>query len=210
MQHLLNPTTICSVCLQVPSHWMEYFARCPSTVAKWARHYITGEVVPHQLLLQALEGSAVLPAVDLQVQILYSAVDQVQRVFFTSGLCWEILSLIVFIFCSFQYVFGTGIGDVSSLSHKDIFERANLGIRDVQEKYTALPPGQLSSMNLLNHGHLVNYGGTHHNITCMFYCRILVFIALLREPGAYYAYLFAHLYSAQIWHKHFATDPLNR
>lgn len=60
---------------------MEYFARCPTTLSKWARHYVTGEKVPPQLLQTALEGTALLPAVDLQMQILYSAVDQVKCLF---------------------------------------------------------------------------------------------------------------------------------
>jgi len=54
---------------------MEYFARCPTTLSKWARHYLTGQKIPPQLLETALEGTALLPAVDLQMQILYSAVD---------------------------------------------------------------------------------------------------------------------------------------
>ncbi|KAJ1441071.1 hypothetical protein B484DRAFT_443013 [Ochromonadaceae sp. CCMP2298] len=41
-------------------------------------------------------------------------------------------------------------------------------------------------MNLLQHGHLLNYG------------------------GGYYSYLFAKMHAAQIWHTHFAQDPLNR
>ncbi len=41
------------------------------------------------------------------------------------------------------------------------------------------------SMNVLNHGHFVNYG------------------------GSYYSYLYAKMYAAQIWHQNFASDPLN-
>jgi len=153
---------------------MEYFARCPATLSKWARHYITGEEVPTQLLLQALEGSAVLPAVDLQMQVLYSAVDQVNRgcpcIF---ALCFFVTYRPppTFVLSTFhrmhphiilQHVFGTGIGDVSSLSHKEVFERANSDIVAVQERYTALPVGAFASMNMLDHGHLVNYGGKHN------------------------------------------------
>lgn len=63
--------------LQVPSHWFEYFARSPQVVSQWARHHITGERVPTELLAQALQSSKPFPAIDLQTQILYSAVDQV-------------------------------------------------------------------------------------------------------------------------------------
>jgi len=57
-------------------------------------------------------------------------------------------------------VFGTGLGDVSSLSPQEVFVRANRDLRAVQQQYTALPVGEFSSMNMLDHGHLVNYGGT--------------------------------------------------
>jgi Zn-dependent oligopeptidase len=56
---------------------MEYFAREPSVIQRWARHYITGEVVPKQLLLDALEKKEDFAAIDLQTQILLAAADQV-------------------------------------------------------------------------------------------------------------------------------------
>jgi hypothetical protein len=92
-----------------------------------------------------------------------------------------------------QYLFGTGIGDVSQLTQSQVYERAVCGIATVQERYTALPlaPAESSrtgagasnsadassgtsagglvmpsgrdyarsSMGILDHGHLVNYGG---------------------------------------------------
>jgi hypothetical protein len=97
------------------------------------------------------------------------------------------------LFMCAQYLFGTGIGDVSQLSPAQVYERAVRGIAAVQERYTALPlapaepsrtgagasssvnassgtsAGALviasgsdyarSSMGILDHGHLVNYGG---------------------------------------------------
>jgi hypothetical protein len=101
-----------------------------------------------------------------------------------------------------QYLFGTGIGDVSQLSPAQVYERAVRGIGAVQERYTALPlaPAELSrtgarasnsagassgttasgldtrsgrgyarsSMGILDHGHLVNYGGTsQHTAACV-------------------------------------------
>jgi hypothetical protein len=97
------------------------------------------------------------------------------------------------LFVCAQYLFGTGIGDVSQLSPAQVYERAVRGIGTVQERYTALPlapaePGYTgagasnsadassgtrasalathsgrdyagSSMGILDHGHLVNYGG---------------------------------------------------
>jgi intermediate peptidase len=62
----------------VPSHWCEYYARAPAVISQWARHHLTGETVPAQLLEQALEGARPFPAIDIQNQILYSAVDQVR------------------------------------------------------------------------------------------------------------------------------------
>ena len=161
---------------------MEYFARCPTTLSKWARHYLTGQKMPPQLLETALEGTALLPAVDLQMQILYSAVDQVKIFSCYSGshlLCSYITPVlyvrgatfprVVFHFaCAciihfslfVQHVFGTGLGDVSSLSSQEVFARANRDLLAVQQQYTVLPMGEFASMNMLDHGHLVNYGGT--------------------------------------------------
>lgn len=63
--------------LQIPSHWFEFYARSPAVISKWARHHVTGEPVPPQLLEAALQGARPFPAIDMQTQILYSAVDQV-------------------------------------------------------------------------------------------------------------------------------------
>jgi hypothetical protein len=97
------------------------------------------------------------------------------------------------LFVCAQYLFGTGIGDVSQLSPAQVYDRAVRGIGAVQERYTALSlapaePSSMgggasnsadassgtsasalithsgrdyarSSMGILDHGHLVNYGG---------------------------------------------------
>lgn len=58
-------------------------------------------------------------------------------------------------------MFGTGLGDVSCLSPHAVFARANRDLVAVQQQYTVLPAGEeFASMNMLDHGHLVNYGGT--------------------------------------------------
>eukprot|EP01034_Spumella_vulgaris_P025754 gene25754-32243_t len=156
--------------IEVPSHLMEYFARSPEVVSLWARHHLTGERVPQQLVRDALSRKGDFAAIELQQQVLFSAAD--------------------------QYLFGTGIGDLSSLTGEEVFARAVSGLADLQREYTVLPlltkkgpDGQLSevpSMNLLNHSHFVSYG------------------------GGYYSYLFAKMYAAQIWRKRFAADPLSR
>ena len=49
---------------------------------------------------------------------------------------------------------------MSSLSSQEVFVRANSDLLTVQQQYTVLPVGEFASMNMLDHGHLVNYGGT--------------------------------------------------
>lgn len=49
---------------------------------------------------------------------------------------------------------------MSSLSSQEVFARANRDLLAVQQQYTVLPVGEFASMNMLDHGHLVNYGGT--------------------------------------------------
>ena len=87
------------------------------------------------------------------------------------------------------------------LTNAAVYRKALQDVVKVQQQFTELPIApsvtndhsvetaaavDLPVMNLLNHGHFINYG------------------------GGYYSYLFARMYAAQIWHKHFAQDPLNR
>ncbi len=65
------------LCIQIPSHFMEFFAREPSVISKWARHNVTGDRIPHELLKDALAKKQGFAGVDLQQQILLSAADQV-------------------------------------------------------------------------------------------------------------------------------------
>lgn len=65
------------LCVQIPSHFMEFFAREPSVISKWARHNVTGDRIPHELLKDALAKKQGFAGVDLQQQILLSAADQV-------------------------------------------------------------------------------------------------------------------------------------
>lgn len=152
--------------VEVPSHLFEYFARESSVVATWARHYNSGVSIPSGLLEEALEMKSSFQAIDLQTQLLYSAAD--------------------------QFVFGPQIGDISNLSPEDIYQKAMIGVRDVQKKFTNLPLANNTdiihpaAMSALTHSHFINYG------------------------GGYYSYLFAKMYAAQIWDKQFAFEPLSR
>jgi hypothetical protein len=104
----------------------------------------------------------------------------------------------------------------NTLKDDDLFVHVLNGVSRVQSDLTSLPLGStqdlipatddfremtetaslknkicrnvsvLPYMNILNHGHFVNYG------------------------GSYYSYLFAKMYAAQIWHQNLAEDPLNR
>ena len=122
---------------------MEYFARCPEVISMWARHHVTQEKVPMQLLRDALSHKGEFAAIELQQQVLFSAAD--------------------------QYLFGTAIGDLSSLSGEEVYQRVLSGLADLQRELTVLPlltrtgpDGQereVPSMNLLNHSHFVSYGG---------------------------------------------------
>jgi Zn-dependent oligopeptidase len=56
---------------------MEYFARTPSVIMKWAKHYKTNEPLPHSLISNALRKRKTFAGIELQMQILYSAADQV-------------------------------------------------------------------------------------------------------------------------------------
>lgn len=90
--------------------------------------------------------------------------------------------------CTSQYMFGTRIGDVSAMSHSQVYQRAVRGAAEMQQQFTVLPLAPcdadadvhseaetgaamwdgaaaggslllLPSMRLLDHGHFVNYGG---------------------------------------------------
>lgn len=71
----------------------------------------------------------------------------------------------------------------------EIFARLEAAVGEDQQRLTCLPmgpgPTPVPIMQLTSHGHLTNYG------------------------GAYYSYLFARMYAAQIYDRHFATDPSN-
>jgi intermediate peptidase len=57
---------------------MEYFARDPNVISKWATHYRTGERIPMELLLKGLHNKRSFIGVEYQNQILFSAADQVR------------------------------------------------------------------------------------------------------------------------------------
>lgn len=58
---------------------MEYFARSPEVIAKFAKHYITGESIPKDLLHHALNKKDFFSGMELQHQLLLSAADQVSE-----------------------------------------------------------------------------------------------------------------------------------
>jgi hypothetical protein len=144
----------------------------------------------------------------LPLRISCSALSQgVATIAFSHCLVDPFDDLSVFLFhARAQYLFGTAIGDVSSLSPAQVFERAVRGIADVQAQYTVLPLAHalssdsagsgrggaeagrrggivgaaavaaaegegfqtLSAMNMLDHGHLVNYGGNGARLLLVF------------------------------------------
>lgn len=75
-QHITG--TRCSTDLaEVPSILMEYFASDPRILKKFARHHISGETIPSDLLASWIESKRVFNAADTQLQIFYSMLDQV-------------------------------------------------------------------------------------------------------------------------------------
>lgn len=75
-QHITG--TRCSTDLaEVPSILMEYFASDPRIIKQFARHHITGESIPSDLLASWIESKRVFNAADTQLQIFYSLLDQV-------------------------------------------------------------------------------------------------------------------------------------
>lgn len=74
-QHVTG--TRCSTDLaEVPSILMEYFASDPRVVAKFARHYKTGEVIPQHLVSKLQSCKKMFSASDTQLQVFYAAFDQ--------------------------------------------------------------------------------------------------------------------------------------
>ncbi|ESO02219.1 hypothetical protein HELRODRAFT_161462 [Helobdella robusta] len=62
---------------EVPSVLMEYFALDSRVLCSFAKHWVTGEPIPHELALKCQNMKKLLFASDNQLQILYSIVDQV-------------------------------------------------------------------------------------------------------------------------------------
>jgi mitochondrial intermediate peptidase len=64
--------------VEVPSHLFEHFSRTPSVICQWARHYMTGQQLPRELVEEALRAKGAFEGIDTQTQIIYSAADQVR------------------------------------------------------------------------------------------------------------------------------------
>lgn len=75
-QHITG--TRCSTDLaEVPSILMENFASDVRIVRRFARHYESGKVIDEKLLRSWIDSKNVFAASDLQLQVFYSALDQV-------------------------------------------------------------------------------------------------------------------------------------
>lgn len=61
---------------EVPSILMEYFATDYRVVNQFARHYQTGQPLPQSMVARLCESKKVCGAADTQLQIFYSALDQ--------------------------------------------------------------------------------------------------------------------------------------
>ncbi|KAJ6220987.1 hypothetical protein RDWZM_006799 [Blomia tropicalis] len=75
-QHVTG--TRCSTDLaEVPSILMENFASDPRVVGKFAKHFANGKPIDEKLLHNWIDSKTIFAASDLQLQIFYSALDQV-------------------------------------------------------------------------------------------------------------------------------------
>ncbi|XP_046891396.1 mitochondrial intermediate peptidase-like [Hypomesus transpacificus] len=62
---------------EVPSILMEYFATDYRVVSQFARHYKTGQPLPQTMVTRLRESKKVCGAADTQLQVFYSALDQI-------------------------------------------------------------------------------------------------------------------------------------
>lgn len=62
---------------EVPSVLMEYFASDPRVVRCFAKHFMTKEPMPEEMLNRLCASKRVFSASEMQVQVFYSALDQV-------------------------------------------------------------------------------------------------------------------------------------
>lgn len=73
-QHL-SGTRVTTDFVEVPSHVLEHFAWDPRVISKFARHYKTGEPMPTRLLRSLCASRWGFVATDVQMQLLFSAMD---------------------------------------------------------------------------------------------------------------------------------------
>ncbi|XP_061073177.1 mitochondrial intermediate peptidase-like [Conger conger] len=62
---------------EVPSILMEYFATDFRVVSQFARHYQTGQPMPESMVARLSESKKICGAADTQLQVFYSALDQI-------------------------------------------------------------------------------------------------------------------------------------
>lgn len=138
---------------EVPSHLFEYFARTPSVIAMFARHFQTNETPSLSLISDTLRTRDNFQAIELQNQLLYSAAD--------------------------QFIFGPDIGNVSMKSGLEIYDHALSGFEELQKIYTNIPLADFSSFHGgrhenkrrqsrsflpdTSHSHFVHYGGGYYS-----------------------------------------------
>lgn len=108
-QHITG--TRCSTDLaEVPSILMEFFASDPRVVSRFARHHLSGETMPKELIECWLKSKKIFIASETQLQLFYAALDQAyhgSEIFLNGETSTDILARIQKQYYSIPYVEGT-------------------------------------------------------------------------------------------------------
>lgn len=138
---------------------------------------------------EAFSCSSLFEYFELQQQLLASVSDQ----------CLHGMELGNYID---QLNFNNNINTTNNNNIKLLYNNINQLICEKQKEYTILPIADMSNLN-----HLISKNYYSPFIPSM---NPLNFVHFINYGGSYYSYLYARLWSAQIWCNQFQSSPLSR